>query len=48
MIADQAEDGNVLPGTPARDLVAGQVIAPEEPWIREYLGLPSGQAARTA
>ena len=34
-------------GTLIKDLVAGKVIAPEEPWIREYLGLPSGQVART-
>ena len=25
------------------DLVAGKVIAPDEPWIRSYLGLPSAQ-----
>ena len=31
-------------GTLIKDLVAGQVIGPEEPWIREYLGLPAREA----
>lgn len=28
-------------------LVAGKVIAPDEGWIRGYLGLPSGQPVLT-
>ena len=28
-------------GTLIKDLVAGKVIGPAEPWIREYLGLPA-------
>ncbi len=28
-------------------LVTGQVVAPDEPWIREYLGLPARQAQGT-
>ena len=28
-------------GTLITGLVSGNVIAPEEPWIREYLGLPA-------
>ena len=31
-------------GTLIKDLVAGKVIAPSEPWIREYLGLPAREA----
>ena len=31
-------------GTLIKDLVAGKVIGPEEPWIREYLGLPAKEA----
>ena len=35
-------------GTLIKDLVAGKVIGPEEPWIREYLGLPAAQAQEAA
>ena len=31
-------------GTLIKDLVAGKVIAPEEPWIRGYLGLPARES----
>ena len=31
-------------GTLIKDLVAGKVISPEEPWIRGYLGLPAREA----
>ena len=38
----QIDDGQLAAaGTLIKDLVAGQVIAPEEPWIRSYLGLPA-------
>jgi phage gp29-like protein len=36
------DDGQLAAaGTLIKDLVAGKVIAPEEPWIRSYLGLPA-------
>ena len=36
------DDGRLAPaGRLIADLVAGNVIAPDEPWIRGYLGLPA-------
>ena len=36
------DDGQLAAaGTLIKDLVAGKVISPEEPWIRSYLGLPA-------
>ena len=41
----QIDDGQlVVAGTLIKDLVAGKVIGPEEPWIREYLGPPAKEA----
>ena len=41
----QIDDGQLAAtGTLIKDLVAGQVIAPDEPWIRGYLGLPAKEA----
>ena len=42
----QIDDGQLAAaGTLIKDLVAGQVIAPDEPWIRGYLGLPAKESA---
>jgi len=39
------DDGQLAAaGTLIKDLVAGKVIGPEEPWIRSYLGLPAREA----
>lgn len=39
------DDGQLAAaGTLIKDLVAGKVIGPEEPWIRSYLGLPAQQS----
>lgn len=39
------DDGQLAAaGALITDLVAGAVIAPEEPWIREYLGLPARES----
>ena len=39
------DDGRLaLAGRLVADLVAGKVIAPDEPWIRGYLGLPGAEA----
>ena len=41
----QIDDGQLAAtGALIKDLVAGQVIAPNEPWIRGYLGLPAKEA----
>ena len=43
------DDGQLAAaGTLITELVAGAVVAPSEPWIREYLGLPSAQAQAPA
>ena len=43
----QIDSGQIAAaGTLIKDLVAGKVIGPEEPWIREYLGRPVWEARR--
>lgn len=38
----QIDDGRMQTAAAlVKDMVAGKVVAPDEPWIREYLGLPA-------